>query len=251
MMERHPEAAIENNVMGTRNTAEIADRSGVETFILISTDKAVNPTSIMGASKRIAELVIKDINRRSSTRFAAVRFGNVLGSNGSVVPTFRRQIQSGGPVTVTDLEMRRYFMTIQEAVSLVLHAALQARGGEIFVLDMGEPVKIYDMACDLIRLSGFEPERDIQIKITGLRPGEKLFEELILDSETVDKTGHEMIFSLQSGQINQIMLHTNLARMRNLLSGRSEEEEAKRWLFDTISDARLEEDTVSQGNTVS
>jgi FlaA1/EpsC-like NDP-sugar epimerase len=194
MMERHPEAAIENNVMGTRNTAEIADRCGVETFILISTDKAVNPTSVMGASKRIAELLIKDINRRSHTRFAAVRFGNVLGSRGSVIPTFMKQIQKGGPVTVTHPEMRRYFMTIPEAVQLVIQAGAMAKGGEIFVLDMGEMVKIHDLARDLIRLAGFEPDKDIQIVYNGIRPGEKLYEELFTDREEMDSTRHERIF---------------------------------------------------------
>ncbi len=194
MMERHPEAAIENNVMGTRNTAEIADRCGVETFILISTDKAVNPTSVMGASKRIAELLIKDINRRSHTRFAAVRFGNVLGSRGSVIPTFMKQIQKGGPVTVTHPEMRRYFMTIPEAVQLVIQAGAMAKGGEIFVLDMGEMVKIDDLARDLIRLAGFEPDKDIQIVYNGIRPGEKLYEELFTDREGMDSTRHERIF---------------------------------------------------------
>jgi FlaA1/EpsC-like NDP-sugar epimerase len=194
MMERHPEAAIENNVIGTRNTAEIADRCGVETFILISTDKAVNPTSVMGASKRMAELVIKDINRRSSTRFAAVRFGNVLGSRGSVIPTFMKQIQKGGPVTVTHPDMRRYFMTIPEAVQLVIQAGSMAQGGEIFVLDMGEMVKIDDLARDLIRLAGLEPDKDIQIVYNGIRPGEKLYEELFTDREEMSSTLHERIF---------------------------------------------------------
>ncbi len=194
MMERHPEAAIENNVMGTRNTAEIANRCGVETFILISTDKAVNPTSVMGASKRIAELIIKDINRNSSTRFAAVRFGNVLGSRGSVIPTFMKQIEKGGPVTVTHPEMQRYFMTIPEAVQLVIQAGAMAQGGEIFVLDMGEMVKIDDLARDLIRLAGYEPDKDIEIVYNGIRPGEKLYEELFTDREEMDSTLHERIF---------------------------------------------------------
>lgn len=194
MMERHPEAAIENNVMGTRNTAEIASRCGVETFILISTDKAVNPTSVMGASKRIAELIIKDINRNSSTRFAAVRFGNVLGSRGSVIPTFMKQIEKGGPVTVTHPEMQRYFMTIPEAVQLVIQAGAMAQGGEIFVLDMGEMVKIDDLARDLIRLAGYEPDKDIEIVYNGIRPGEKLYEELFTDREEMDSTKHERIF---------------------------------------------------------
>lgn len=194
MMERHPEAALANNVMGTHNVAEMADKYEAETFILISTDKAVNPTSVMGASKRMAELVIKDIDRNSSTHFAAVRFGNVLGSRGSVIPTFEKQIQRGGPVTVTHPEMKRYFMTIPEAVELVIQAGAMARGGEIFVLDMGEPVKIADLARDLIRLYGLEPGQDIEIVYTGIRPGEKLYEELFSSREEMGATRHERIF---------------------------------------------------------
>jgi FlaA1/EpsC-like NDP-sugar epimerase len=194
MMEKHPEEAMTNNVNGTRVTAELADQYGVETFILISTDKAVNPSSIMGASKRIAEMVVKDINRNSKTRFAVVRFGNVLGSRGSVVPTFMKQIEKGGPVTVTHPEMKRYFMTIPEAVLLVIQAGAMARAGEIFVLDMGEPVKIDDLARDLIQLSGYEPDKDIEIVYTGIRPGEKLYEELFTDREGLAATAHERIF---------------------------------------------------------
>jgi FlaA1/EpsC-like NDP-sugar epimerase len=194
MMERHPNEAFYNNVIGTKNTAELADDYGVETFILVSTDKAVNPTSVMGASKRLAELVIKDINRSSKTRFAAVRFGNVLGSRGSVVPTFIKQIEKGGPVTVTHPEMKRYFMTIPEAVQLIIQAGAMARGSETFVLDMGEPVKISDLASDLIRLTGREPGQDIQIEYTGIRPGEKLYEELFTDREGMASTKHQRIF---------------------------------------------------------
>jgi FlaA1/EpsC-like NDP-sugar epimerase len=194
MMEKHPADAIINNVSGTRVTAELSDRYGAEIFILISTDKAVNPTSVMGASKRIAEMVVKDINRNSKTRFAVVRFGNVLGSRGSVVPTFMKQIERGGPVTVTDPAMKRYFMTIPEAVLLVIQAGSMAEGGEIFVLDMGEPVLIDDLARDLIQLSGFEPDKDIQIVYTGIRPGEKLYEELFTDREGLAATAHERIF---------------------------------------------------------
>lgn len=194
MMERHPVAAFENNVIGTRNMAGLAERYGAETFILVSTDKAVNPTSVMGATKRLAELVVKDIGKDSRTTFAAVRFGNVLGSRGSVIPIFMKQIAAGGPVTVTDPEMRRFFMTIPEAVQLIIQAGGLAAGGEVFVLDMGEMVKIDDLARDLIRLSGYEPDRDIQIVYSGIRPGEKLYEELFADTSCLQDTPHQRIF---------------------------------------------------------
>ena len=194
MMECNPKEAIKNNVLGTINVANEAILEGAEKFILISTDKAVNPTNIMGASKRIAEIAVQIMNNVSNTDFAAVRFGNVLGSNGSVVPFFEKQIEAGGPVTVTHREMKRYFMTIPEAVQLVLEAGAMAAGGEIFVLDMGEPVYIYDLACDLIRMHGLEPNQDIEIKITGLRPGEKLFEEISLAEEDTTKTPNDKIY---------------------------------------------------------
>lgn len=194
MMQRHPDLALNNNVIGTRNTAILSDRYGVETFIFISTDKAVNPTSIMGASKRIAELVVKDVNRNSRTKFASVRFGNVLGSRGSVIPTFIKQINKGGPVTVTHPEMKRFFMTIPEAVQLVIEAGALAKGGETFVLDMGEMIKIDDLARELIRLSGYEPDKEIKIIYTGMRPGEKLYEELFTNPEEMVSTCHERIF---------------------------------------------------------
>lgn len=194
MMEIHPAEAIENNVVGSLNMASLSDSYGVETFIFISTDKAVHPTSVMGASKRIAELTIKEINSTSKTRFASVRFGNVLGSRGSVIPTFIKQIEKGGPVTVTDPRMERFFMTIPEAVELVIQAGAMAEGGEIFVLDMGEMVKIDDLARDLIRLVGYEPDTDIQIIYTGIRPGEKLYEELFTDREDLCATRNERIF---------------------------------------------------------
>ena len=197
MSELNPREAIKNNVFGTYKTAMAAIRHNVDKFILISTDKAVNPTSIMGATKRVAERIIQMLDDRSATNFAAVRFGNVLGSAGSVVPFFQKQINEGGPVTVTHPDMRRYFMTIPEAVQLVLEAGAMASGGEIFVLDMGEPVHIYDLACDLIRLSGYEPGKDIEIQFTGLRPGEKLFEEIRLDAEDCDKTSNEKIVVLK------------------------------------------------------
>ncbi len=194
LMEDSPNEAIKNNVFGTLNTARAAEANGCQRFILISTDKAVNPTNIMGASKRICEMIIQCLNQTSRTEFAAVRFGNVLGSNGSVIPLFKKQIEQGGPVTVTDKNIIRYFMTIPEAVSLVLQAGVYARGGEIFVLDMGEPVRIDDLARNLIKLSGLQPDVDIPIVYTGLRPGEKLYEELLMDEEGLKKTAHEKIF---------------------------------------------------------
>jgi len=194
LMEENPGEAIKNNVFGTLNTCRRADDYGAKKFILISTDKAVNPTNVMGASKRLSEIIVQSMNRMSKTKFAAVRFGNVLGSNGSVIPLFRKQIMQGGPVTVTDPRVIRYFMTISEAAQLVIQAGALAEGGEVFVLDMGQPVKIDDLAKDLIRLSGLEPDKDIKIEYTGLRPGEKLFEELLMAEEGLIRTAHEKIF---------------------------------------------------------
>lgn len=194
LMENNPKEAVKNNVFGTLNIAEMADQYKVSKFVLISTDKAVNPTNIMGATKRMCEMIVQSIDRTSETEFAAVRFGNVLGSNGSVIPLFKKQIAMGGPVTITHEDVIRYFMSIPEASQLVLQAGAMAKGGEIFVLDMGDPVRIMDLAKDLIRLSGFEPDVDIKIQVTGLRPGEKLYEELLLDEEGISKTVHEKIF---------------------------------------------------------
>jgi FlaA1/EpsC-like NDP-sugar epimerase len=193
LMEDSPNEAVKNNVLGTWKVVKASDQYHVKRFVMISTDKAVNPTNIMGASKRICEMIIQTYNNRSNTEYVAVRFGNVLGSNGSVIPIFKKQIEEGGPVTVTHPDIIRYFMTIPEAVSLVLQAGAYAKGGEIFVLDMGEPVKILDLAKNLILLSGHKPNEDIMIEFTGLRPGEKLYEEMLMDEEGLQDTANKLI----------------------------------------------------------
>jgi len=210
LMEKNPEESIKNNVYGTYQVAAAAHRHQAKRFVLVSTDKAVNPTSVMGASKRIAEMIIQYLDTISSTTYVAVRFGNVLGSRGSVIPLFRRQILAGGPVTVTHPKMIRYFMTIPEAVQLILQAGALASRGEIFVLDMGEPVSIMDLATTLIRLSGLQPYVDIDIKITGMRPGEKLYEELLTDEENVNATTHERIFVAKPSSLDRALLQKTI-----------------------------------------
>lgn len=224
LMEENPTEAIKNNVFGTLNVAECADKYEVERFVMISTDKAVNPTNIMGASKRMCEMIIQAMDKKSDTEFVAVRFGNVLGSNGSVIPLFKKQILQGGPVTVTDKDITRYFMTIPEAAQLVLQAGAYAEGGEIFVLDMGKAVKIYDLAYDLIRLSGFEPNKDIKIEITGLRPGEKLYEELLLKEEGLNKTKNKKIFVGRPTFNNMEALKKGFDELRAIIEYGSREE---------------------------
>lgn len=217
LMERSPWEAIKNNVFGTKNVAEAAHEFGVDRFVMVSTDKAVNPTNIMGASKRICEMIIQGLARQSKTKFTAVRFGNVLGSNGSVVPLFKKQIKEGGPVTVTHKEIIRYFMTIPEAAQLVIQSGAIAKGGEIFVLDMGQPVKIFDLAVDLIKLSGLKLNEDIEIEIIGLRPGEKLYEELLMDEEGLSETRFEKIRVGKPGDIDYLSLKKSLEELRLLL----------------------------------
>ena len=222
-METSPNEAVKNNVFGTLNVARCADAYGALRFVQISTDKAVNPTNIMGATKRICEMIVQTIGRHSKTEFVAVRFGNVLGSNGSVIPLFKKQIAEGGPVTITHKDIVRYFMTIPEAVSLVLQAGAYAKGGEIYVLDMGEQVKIYDLARNLIRLSGYEPEVDIAIECTGLRPGEKLYEERLMDEEGMQKTANESISIGRPLDIDEENLFRKLDELKKAAYAETEE----------------------------
>jgi FlaA1/EpsC-like NDP-sugar epimerase len=221
LMEANAPEAVKNNVFGSQNLGEVAGESGVEAFILISTDKAVRPSSVMGATKRVAELVVQDLGRRYPTRYVAVRFGNVLGSAGSVIPLFREQIARGGPVTVTHPDMKRYFMTIPEAAVLTLQAGAMGAGGEIFVLDMGEPVHIVDLAKRLIELSGYRRSGEIEIVFTGMRPGEKLFEELQYGGEAIDKTRHPKIYIGKIAGVPSEDLAIALARLRELASDSS------------------------------
>ena len=251
MMEWNPGEAVKNNVLGTRALADLADRFGVERFVMISTDKAVNPTSIMGASKRVAEMYVQALSQRSPTKFVTVRFGNVLGSAGSVIPIFQEQIANGGPVTVTHPEMKRYFMTIPEASQLVLQAGVMGNGGEIFILDMGKPVSIAELARDLITLSGLEPGADVEIRFTGIRPGEKLFEEIAVDAERASKTGHPRIFVGHFRPQPWEALQQDLADLAGLAGG--EPEAIRRKLGEMIPEYRpyrpaAREDTQASGD---
>ena len=228
LMEDTPKEAVKNNVFGTLITAQVAIKYGVRRFVLISTDKAVNPTNIMGATKRLCEMLVQTLNNKERTSFVAVRFGNVLGSNGSVIPIFKRQIKNGGPVTLTHKDITRFFMTIPEAASLVLQASVYAQNGEIFVLDMGKPVRIYDLAVNLIQLMGKVPGKDIEIAITGLRPGEKLYEELLMAEEGMTNTEHEKIYIAKPIDVNKEILYNKLLNLMDIIDTLTDDEVKQR-----------------------
>ncbi|MGE5482023.1 MAG: polysaccharide biosynthesis protein [Bacteroidota bacterium] len=245
LMEENPDEAVTNNVLGTRNLVEASLAYHARSFVLISTDKAVNPANVMGSTKRVAEMVIQAANGRGTTRFMAVRFGNVLGSRGSVIPVFREQIARGGPVTVTHPEMTRYFMTIPEAVQLVLQAAALGEGGEVFLLNMGEPVRIVDLACDMIRLSGFEPGVDIQIIFTGIRPGEKLYEELLTEGENVSSTVHPNIMKLRLPQLDSERLERQIEQLAGAAAAGDVEQTLKLLRY-LVADQEMMHETLRQ-----
>ena len=238
LMETNASEAIRNNVLGTARLGKFAGEYGVDVFVMISTDKAVRPTSVMGASKRVAELVVQDLDRRYRTRFVAVRFGNVLGSAGSVIPIFREQIRNGGPVTITHQDMVRFFMTIPEASQLVLQAGAMGKGGEIFVLDMGEPVRIVDLAHEMIRLSGLKPGEDIDVVFTGVRPGEKLYEEMGTDEENVAPTGRPKILIGKIPPSPPDVVERALAKLHRLAEDGGEDA-IRCFLTELVPDARL------------
>jgi FlaA1/EpsC-like NDP-sugar epimerase len=247
LMEANVPEAITNNIRGTQNVAELSAEFGVETFVLVSSDKAVNPTSVMGATKRIAELVVQDLARRSKTKYVAVRFGNVLASRGSVIPVWRQQIAAGGPVTVTHPEATRYFMLIPEAVQLIMQAGALGSGGEIFVLDMGKPVKIIDLAHDLIKFSGLRPGQDIEIKFTGLRPGEKLYEELLTAEEGLTKTSYEKIFVGKPQPLESAVLHSAMDKLFKCAS-QDDEKGIRSSLHDLVGGTLLQQLEVVEGH---
>lgn len=248
LMEKSPLEAIHNNVFGTYNVVNCADEYGVGKFVLISTDKAVNPTNIMGASKRVCEMIVQAKNKVSKTEYVAVRFGNVLGSNGSVIPLFKKQIERGGPVTVTHKDITRFFMTIPEAVQLILQAVTYAKGGEIFVLDMGEPVKIYDLAVSLIKLLGYEPNVDIPIEITGLRPGEKLYEEILMSEEGLTSTKHDKIFISKPMHMEMTELEEKLELLKELeYNGKYSNENIKNTMKEVVTTYKEPEEVNNKG----
>ncbi len=246
-MENSPEEAIKNNILGTINLVEMSQKFMAKKFVLVSTDKAVNPTNIMGASKRVAEMVIQNYNNKNSTKFMAVRFGNVLGSEGSVIPIFKKQIENGGPVTVTHKEVTRYFMTIPEAAQLVIQTGALGKGGEVFVLDMGNPVKIINLAEDLINLSGFKPYEEIDIEITGLRPGEKLYEELLIENEKKLPTKHERIYINNLEFVEDNRLNDNIKKLKKAVN-QNDKNKIFQILVNLLNNYQPKRDNISKVN---